>query len=242
MENLTPEEKIIKESAILYAKKYKKRLAKELASKAIYKPETDPVSVFMAGSPGAGKTEVAQALIKLFEVSDAHILRIDVDAVREYFEGYNGSNSHLVQAGANIIVEAIHDHAIKHSQSFIFDGTFANYEKAKLNIERSLKRGRSVQIIYVYLDPKQAWEFVKARESVEGRRILPDLFIKQYFDARDVVNRIKAEFGNNVHVDLLVKNLDGSRKFYRDNIVKIDNHLVEKYDSCSILDIVKNVK
>jgi hypothetical protein len=54
MENLTPEEKIIKESAILYAKKHKKRLAKELASKAIYKPETDPVSVFMAGSPGAG--------------------------------------------------------------------------------------------------------------------------------------------------------------------------------------------
>lgn len=54
MENLTPEEKIIKESAILYAKKHKKRLTKELASKAIYKPETDPVSVFMAGSSGAG--------------------------------------------------------------------------------------------------------------------------------------------------------------------------------------------
>lgn len=54
MENLTTEEKAIKESALLYAKKNKKRLAEGLASKAIYKSETNPVSVFMAGFTGAG--------------------------------------------------------------------------------------------------------------------------------------------------------------------------------------------
>lgn len=242
MDDLTPEEKVIKDNAIRFAQKNKKRLAKSLASIEIYKPEAEPVSVFMAGSPGAGKTETAKALLKAFESSSGKVLRIDVDEVRDCFEGYNGNNSHLVQAGANILVEAIHDHAIKHKQSFIFDGTFANYEKAKLNIERSLKRDRQVQILYVYLDPKQAWEFVKAREAVEGRRIIPELFVKQYFEAREVVNRIKSVFGKRLHIDLLVKNLDGTERFYRDNIDKIDNYLPEKYDQASILDIVVIVK
>jgi len=236
--HLSPAEQAIQKNAITFAKKNKKKLAKHLANIDIYKPEADPVSVFMAGSPGAGKTETAKALLSAFESSGNKILRIDVDDVRDCFEGYNGSNSHLVQAGANILIEAIHDHAIKYKQSFIFDGTFAHYDKANLNIQRSLKRNRTVQILYVYLDPKQAWEFVKARETVEGRRILPELFVKQYFEARDVVNRIKAEFGKDIRIDLLVKNLDGSNRFYRDNIDKIDNYLVEKYDKSSILNIV----
>lgn len=239
---LTPEESKIKEDAISFARKNKKRLAKSMADIAMYKAEAEPVSVFMAGSPGAGKIETAKALLEAFKDNGGKILRIDVDEMRECFEGYNGKNSHLVQAGANILIEAVHDHAIRYKQSFVFDGTFANFEKAKLNIERSIKRKRPVQILYVCQDPKQAWEFVHAREIVEGRRIIPELFVEQYFEARKVVNSIKAEFGKQIHVDLLVKNLDGSNRFYRDNIDKIDNYLPEKYDKQAILEIVQKAQ
>ncbi|MGU9958140.1 MAG: zeta toxin family protein [Arenicellales bacterium WSBS_2016_MAG_OTU3] len=53
------------------------------------------------------------------------------------------------------------------------------------------KKGRTVQILYVYQEPILAWNFVQSREAVEGRRILPEHFIKQYFAARDVVNKLK---------------------------------------------------
>ncbi len=80
----------------------------------------------------------------------------------------------------------------------------------KKNIERSLSKGRLVQILYVYQQPFLAWNFVQEREAIEGRRIRPETFIEQYFSAREVVNRLKGEFGSNIKVDLLMKNNDNS--------------------------------
>lgn len=238
--DLTPEEQKIKDEAIAFAKKNKARIAQAETDKTIYVPDANPASVFMAGSPGAGKTEIAKSLITGLADNGDKVLRLDVDIMREQFASYNGGNSHLVQAGANILVERIHDLALKNKQSFIFDGTFSHYYKAKQNIERSLKKNRTVLIMYIYLDPAQAWGFVKAREEVEGRRIIPELFVDQYFNAREVVNRLKAEFKGDIMVDLLVKNLDGGAPFYKDNIDVIDNHLPEKYDRASILSITTN--
>jgi adenylylsulfate kinase-like enzyme len=238
--NLTPEEQKIKNEAIAFAKKNKTRIARAETDKTIYIPDANPVSVFMAGSPGAGKTEIAKSLITGLADKGDKVLRLDVDIMREKFASYNGGNSHLVQAGANILVEKIHDLALKNDQSFIFDGTFSHYYKAKQNIERSLSKDRTVLIIYTYLDPAQAWGFVKAREEVEGRRIIPELFVDQYFNAREVVNRLKTEFQGDIMVDLLVKNLDGGAPFYKNNIDVIDNHLPEKYDRASVLSITTN--
>lgn len=60
----------IEESSILFAQKNKKSVAKERTDKDKYKPETHPVSVFMAGSPGAGKTESSKILIKAISGPD----------------------------------------------------------------------------------------------------------------------------------------------------------------------------
>ena len=98
------------------------------------------------------------------------------------------------------------------------------------NIERSLGRGRFVQILYVYQDPIQAWNFVQKRELLEGRRIEKEHFITQYFAARDSVNCLKKEFGNQIKVDLLEKNIDGSDQSYRENIDIIDNYITEMYN------------
>lgn len=81
----------------------------------------------------------------------------------------------------------------------------------------------------MYQDPLLAWRFVQAREATEGRRIPKAHFIHQYFAARDAVNRLKNEFGQQLVVDVIVKNLDNSLQFYRDNVDRIDHHVPKRY-------------
>lgn len=226
---MNPEDLKIKQEADIFAKAHKNEIAKEVTDTEIFLSEDNPVSVFMAGSPGAGKTESSKNLIKKFSKTDSQILRIDPDELREKMPGYTGNNSFLFQGAVSIIVSKIHDLALKNKQSFVFDGTLSKLEIARENIKRSLKRNRFVQIFYVYQDPIQAWDFVKKRELSEGRRIQKEDFITQYFTARDNVNSLKKEFGDKIQVDLLVKNIDGSDQYYKQNIDVIDNYVKERY-------------
>lgn len=206
---------------------------------AAFPPEKAPVSIFMAGSPGAGKTETSKRLLKNTE----NILRIDADELRDHFKscGYTGKNSHLFQYPAIKLVDKMHDAALEHKISFLLDGPLARESKARENIERSLspKRNRAILIIFVYQLPEQAWFFVRKRELAEGRRIRAEEFAEKFCASRDVVNRMKEEFGDRIELSLLCKNIDGSNKFYRKNIDCIDNHIPEKYTEKQILDEIR---
>ncbi|WP_349292783.1 zeta toxin family protein [Pseudomonas sp. MWU12-2037] len=90
---MTPEEQEISDQALSFARSNKKTIAKRRTDRTIYPPEEAPVSVFMAGSPGAGKTEASIALVNLF--ADTKILRIDPDELRDEFSEYSGGNSWL---------------------------------------------------------------------------------------------------------------------------------------------------
>jgi len=226
---LSESEKLIQSEALDFARTNKKDIAKRLTNKARFLPEDEPVSVFMAGSPGAGKTEASIELLSIVEDNGVEILRIDPDELRHEFPTYTGDNSWLFQGAVSILVERIHDLALKQRQSFLLDGTLSHYDKAEQNITRSLRKRRVVQILYVYQDPALAWEFVKSREAVEGRHIKRETLIDQYFAARNVVNRLKTTFGSDIRVDLLLKNTDNSHKLYKAGIDKIDNHVPEKY-------------
>lgn len=231
---MTPEESRIEQEALEYAKKHRTAIARRLTDPTIFIPEANPVSVFMAGSPGAGKTEASIELINLKGADGAKVLHIDPDELRKELPGYTGENSWLFQRAVIPIVERIHDLALDQQQSFLLDGTLSSYNVAEKNIQRSLKRDRTVQILYVYQEPQQAWKFVQAREAAEGRRIQPEDFVRQYFAAREVVNRLKAEFGKRIQVDLLMKNNDGSHQFYRAGVDQIDNHIPEKYSVADV--------
>ncbi|MEX1198381.1 MAG: zeta toxin family protein [Pseudohongiellaceae bacterium] len=234
MQELNKEEQRIRDKAIDYARKNKQKIAKSLTDKAIHPPEEYPVSVFMAGSPGAGKTEASKALLESLRDDDQLILRIDPDELREHFQDYTGHNSWLFQPATSLLVERIVDLALKRRQSFLLDGTLASYEVASKNITRCIGHKRFIQILYVYQRPALAWKFVQAREKIEGRRIRVDTFIEQYFAAREVVNRLKAEFGKALQVDLLLKDHDGSNKVYKDNVDRIDNYIPEKYSRAQL--------
>ncbi len=227
MTPLPPDEQRIQDAAVEFAKANRKAIAKRRADMTLYPPEECPVAVYMAGSPGAGKTE---ASIELIAKLGGQALRIDPDELRDELPGYDGRNSHLFQHAVSRLVERMLDTAFDQSQSFVLDGTLSHYDKAEANIERSLRKDRTVQVLYVYQEPAQAWAFVQAREKAEGRHIPPETFIEQYFGARDVVNRLKTRFGGAIRVDLLLKNTDGSNGAFIANVDRIDSHIPEKYD------------
>lgn len=158
---MTEEE--IKKKAEDFARINKNKIAKRVTDINTFPPDEFPVSVFMAGSPGAGKTESSINLIAKLTKDKNSVLRIDSDELRKEFTDYNGSNSSLFISATSIIADKIHDIAIDNKQSFIFDGTLTNLKRSRKNIQRSLDKNRFVQILYVYQDPLQAWKFVKAR-------------------------------------------------------------------------------
>jgi len=123
----------------------------------------------------------------------------------------------------------------------VLDGTLSNYERARKNIERSLGRSRTVQILYVYQEPMLAWDFVVVREAAEGRHIKPETFVNQYFAAREVVNGLKREYGNRIAVDLLLKNNDNSNRLYKAGVDQIDHHIPEKYSRSDVEEMLKRI-
>src|SRR5260221_2854357 len=235
---MTEQEEKIEAEALGYARSEKKAIAKRLCDPAIFVPEEHPVSVFMAGSPGAGKTE---ASIELIDEIGTPVIRIDPDELRKECPAYDGVNAWLFQKAVSILVEKIHDTALDQKQSFLLDGTLSRYEVARKNVERSLNKARTVQILYVYQEPLLAWQFVQAREASEGRRIPPEKFVDQYFAAREVVNQLKREFGKSIHVDLLLKNTDNSRRDYHAGMDQTDNFVPEKYGRDDVERMLKQV-
>ncbi|MFM2588224.1 zeta toxin family protein [Vibrio sp. TBV020] len=234
---LTSEEKEIVERAIKFAKQNRTAICRRLTDKAVYSPENNPVSVFMSGSPGAGKTESSKELIASITDDVTKVLRLDPDDLRNEFNEYNGSNSYLFQSAVIKLVERSMDFILKNKQSFLLDGTLSSYPVAERNIIRSLKKDRTVLIIFVYQRPELAWEFVQSREKVEGRRILPEHFVEQFFGSQEVVENLKENFGNKIQVDLLLKDNDGSTRSTHYNVSSLKPYLHPIYT----LDEVKSI-
>lgn len=227
----------IMDKAIKQAKAMKKAIARKLVDHL--PEEEEAASVFMAGSPGAGKTEAARAMVRAFKNEhDLTLVHIENDELRKEFEDYQGYNSPLFHRPATILVEAIHDRALKRRVSFILDSTLSNFDKAKDNIERSLKKGRFVMIVFVYQEPMQAWRLVKARESVEGRRVPSEVFINQFLESQRVVSELKKLFRDQIDITFIEKNVDGDNKRPHFNVDDIDALLRKKYNRESLERIV----
>ncbi len=225
-------EDITTKQAIDYIKKNKAKIKKHFAGDQICKAEKNPVSVFMAGSTGAGKTEFSKNLMKEAKIK---AVRIDADEIKELIPQYTGKNATEVQGASALGVEYLFDYALAKKKSLILDGTFSSYEKARSNIERSLKKGRFISIFYVHQDPLVAWEFTKAREVKEGRKVPKKVFIKSYFKSRENVNKIKKEFGKDVILAVIVRNFKNDfDKGYLD-VQSVDDFLNIKYNPNSLL-------
>ena len=160
-----------------YAQNRVEEFISELIHDSVPSEELD--AVFMAGSPGAGKTEVALGLSETYD-----------NAFRIQFPGYDGSNSSQYQKASAWLVDQSFKFVVDNGYSFILDATFAILSAEK-NIIRTLKNGYRVTLFYVYQDPQVAWSFTKERELVEGRVVPKDTFINAFFQARKNIEKVK---------------------------------------------------
>ncbi len=253
----TDEEKILQQQAVDFIEAHTQKLIDKFVI------QKNPlrlgfITIFMAGSPGAGKTEFSQRYMPLIlgrgvesvvgmlteksigiKSGDSLIIRIDVDEIREFLPQYRKTdpergikgNAHVIQAGASKGLNILREYCLKNEVSFLHDGTFANYATMRELVKKSLKGDRAVHIYYLYLDPLAAWEFTKAREYLEGRNIEKEKFIEQFFKSRENVDRIKEEFGDKVKVYCVLKDRKNEvRDIAFVDWPSIDQFLKEQYN------------
>jgi predicted ABC-type ATPase len=220
--------------------------SKELYGKYVnnsFKSLDYPSSFFMAGSPGAGKTEFSKSFIKkLNENNSLQVIRIDADEIRNMCPLYTGDNSHLFQKAANKGVEALHEYALKNNYNFLIDGTFQS-DRYESNIERSLKRGRDVYIIYVFQEPKIAWEFTQKREKIEKRKVTIETFIDAFLRSIENVNNAKKIFGSKIKIHFIKKDYYNDKIIeYHMNINNLDSYIKNSYTEEALHNQLVNIK
>lgn len=230
------------DDALAYVKQYKKELIQKYAPIEDYPPVVNPLAIFMAGSPGAGKTEFSKSLIKLLygESPDLKIVRIDPDEIRKDIPIYNGKNSSVVQRACVTAARNIFYYVLKHGQNFIYDGTLSAYDCAKEDVRLSIEKGRRVGIFYLFQDPVVSWGLTKRREILEGRPVPIEVFIKAFFASRENVNKIKADFGKSVKVFFIEKDFEKGTVKYRINVDKIESFVKNEYNPVSLERKLKN--
>lgn len=205
------------EAARTYIKKNKRALYDKFCDTQVFTPSERPLTIFMAGSPGAGKTEASKTFIQILEkiYKNEKIVRIDADEIRKSLPNYDGKHADEFQSAASLGVEKLFDFVLSHQLHSVLDGTLASFSVAEKNIRRALNHGRLVGILYIYLDPLIAWDFTKKRESLDGRHINKEIFIKDFFAARENVHKLKNIFGNKLTVYYFEKkNLKDKAKIY----------------------------
>lgn len=231
----------IDQKAQEYVKANRKALCERFANIISYPSVATPSSYFMAGSPGAGKTEFSKVFIKQLQEKEParKIVRIDADDIRDILPGYNHTNAWELQPAASRGVEKILDHVFDHDQDFLLDGTFSHYSIAKKNIERCVRHKRKIGLLYLYQDPVLAWKFTKVRELGEGRNIPKDAFIAEFFRSKECVNQIKLEFGPIIELWLVKKDYNQGIEKTEFNIDNVDSYLKVEYTSDSLTSLLE---
>ncbi|MFZ1811963.1 MAG: zeta toxin family protein [Candidatus Saccharimonadales bacterium] len=131
-----------------------------------FHPTASKIAIFMAGIPGAGKTEFVQNT--LMEMSD--FIPIEHDALVEFIDFYQPENYYKYRSAGSVLVSKLFDECIKHGYDFIFDGTLS-HEQSIRNIRKTIHEGYRVNIIYIVQDKAAAWQLTQAREQLKKRAI-----------------------------------------------------------------------
>lgn len=199
----------IEQKSIQYLNDNKKSFLKKYTKDIVALDEK--VAVFTAGMSGVGKTEFATYL----KEQVVNILHIDTDEIRKFFKpiGYDGHNSDVFQKAASRGFSKLFDYATKQNYSMILDTNLASTSQAKQNIERLLKRGYNIKIIYLYNYTEVCFEYATQREVVTHRRVPRDIFIKSNENSYKTVLEIKTLFKENVTLDFIDKRDDS---YYQD--------------------------
>lgn len=202
-----------------WVRSHKKGFARKLISNSGAVKSDNPAAIFMAGLPGAGKTEFTKSWI---ENSGLRVVRLDMDEIASQIDTYSPKKADKYRKAASTLLNCTYDRVVNGKYNFIMDGTFGGSSAIK-NIERAVGHGYHVKVIYIYQEPKIAWEYTVARERVEYRAIEPDGFLESYYKTLGNLKKLDELSLDGVSIDLVVKN--------------VQNRIVKVYDSISMKDI-----
>ncbi len=231
-------------------KNNKQEIVEKLCNNA--RPASQNLGIFMAGSPGAGKTESAQNILKDLQelarsnpnIQSARLVHLEQDKIKAMIPGYTGSKAPLYQKPASRILASAYKYVVKNNLSFIHDTTFSNENIAKRNIETALKNKYLIQIYFVYQSPESAWRLVQERQKKEGRVVPPESFIQQFLDAPRVASIVKSHFGKMVELNIIIKNIDKQTNKTLEKIIfnanNIDSHIKNQYTKDNLTLITKH--
>lgn len=216
---------------IEWARKNKKVLAEKIIreTRKNGKSSESPVAIFMAGIPGAGKTEFLDRFLATGGVEDQFV-RIDLDSIVSKIKGYSPEKYYDFRAAANPILEQVLDKALKKKMDFALDGTFSHKNGIE-NIQRALSHGFSVVLFYIYQDPIIAWRVTKARELVTKRGVEKEGFVRTCQVVPSNVQRALDTFkdNNRVYTVGVIKD-DLHRYTFKRNITNVDHITPKKYN------------
>lgn len=198
---------------VTWARKNRKRIAREFIREIDHAPAEEPSGIFMAGLPGAGKTEFTVELIKSF---DSEPLRIDMDEIAQMIQGYRPEIADKFRGGASIIMSKIYDEVVKKNIDFVFDGTFSS-AGADANLSRALAHEYKVKVYYIHQLPDIAWQFTKDRELVEHRAIDREGFVETYFKLRENLEKL-CKNHKDVTISLIVKDSNNRVGMRKENV------------------------
>lgn len=202
-----------------WVRSHRKEFVRRLISNSGAVRSNNPAAIFMAGLPGAGKTEFTKSWI---ENSGLKVVRLDMDEIASQIDTYSPRKADKFRRAASALLSRTYDKVVKDKYDFIMDGTFGG-ASAIQNIERAVKHGYHVKVIYIYQEPKLAWEYTVAREKVEHRAIEIDGFLEAYYRTLDNLKKLDVLSLEGVSINLVVKDAQ--------------NRIAKTYDSISMKDI-----
>ena len=80
---------------------------------------------------------------------------------------------------------------------------FESFSQARENIERLLKRGYNIQIVYIYNTPEECFKYAIEREVVTHRKVPKDVFVRSNENSYRTVKEIKKHFKEKITVNFI---------------------------------------
>ncbi len=157
-------------------------------------------SIFLAGAPGAWKTEFLETVLN--DLRENFIV-IDIDMYRKSFKWYNGENSSEYQKTSVRVADKVLKFCFKNELNFIFDGTFRNYNKVKQNFKQCEKYERKCLVALVFQDPRVSFYYTFLRKLKKKRNVPIDVFVDGFYGSIESVFLVKKHFKN---VDIIIAN------------------------------------
>ena len=154
--------------------------------------------------------------------------------------GYTGNNAHCFQRAATNAVNKVYDHALQHKQSALLDGTFT-YGNWRENIDRSLTKGRLVEIYYLYQDPVVAWDYVEKRRKAQGRAVPKDVFVEDYYKSMENVKAAKQLYGNKITLYFAKNNNNKALEYIKIDVQDIDSYLPQVNNITKLIEALEDV-